>query len=206
MLQTFKARLKAKYSGVNLSNERITAIADRLHKKFPELTEDADHDAKLDELNDLAPFDESAKQDDKLRTLEAKTRGQKTPEEIAAEVEAARKAAEGNDGMPEWFKTYQKSVDDKLDGILKEKSVNSIRQQATEKLKDVPAKFWNKRALPEKDEDIETFITEVQNDYKEFHQGLVNEGLAGTSIPKGSSAPTGKASKEEVDKIVDSIT
>jgi hypothetical protein len=73
MLDTFKARLKAKAkaAGANLSQKRIDAIADRLHKKFPDLTEEADHEAKLEDYYDDDTLKDIAKDDDKLRTIEA---------------------------------------------------------------------------------------------------------------------------------------
>jgi hypothetical protein len=55
-LETFKAQLKAKYSGLNLSQKRIDEISARLHKKNPDLTEEANHDTRLDDLNELMPF------------------------------------------------------------------------------------------------------------------------------------------------------
>src|SRR5690349_8539866 len=73
MLETFKERLKAKLPDLkaqNLTEKRLNAIADRLQNKFPDLTDEADYDAKIDELNDLTPFAEIAKQDDRIRTLE----------------------------------------------------------------------------------------------------------------------------------------
>jgi hypothetical protein len=76
MLDVFKARLKAKTkaAGVNLSQKRIDAFADRLHKKNPAITEEADHDTAIDELDEVVSFKDIAKDDDRLRTLEAKSK------------------------------------------------------------------------------------------------------------------------------------
>jgi hypothetical protein len=203
MLDTFKARLKAKYPGVNLSKERITAIADRLHKKFPDLTEEADHDAKLDELNELTPFDEIAKSDDKIRTLEAKSKGQKTPEELAAEEAARKKAddAKKGDDEPAWFKAYREATDAKLQAFENEKKQGTIKQQLQTKLKDVPASIWSKRAMPESEDAIDAFVTEVQEDYK---TDFVDKGLI-TPAPGGSKGGNTKPTEKEVDALVDKI-
>jgi ribosomal protein L12E/L44/L45/RPP1/RPP2 len=50
MLDVFKAQLKAKTkaAGVNLSQKRIDAYADRLHKKNPDVKEVAEHDTLID--------------------------------------------------------------------------------------------------------------------------------------------------------------
>src|SRR5690242_15996873 len=76
-LQIFKSRLKAKIKtlGVNnLRNERIDAYAATLHKRNPDLKDDdeAGHDAKIDELNEVVDFAKVAKDDDRVQTLENK--------------------------------------------------------------------------------------------------------------------------------------
>ena len=78
MLDTFKARLRAKAKawGVNLSTKRIDALADRLHKKNPDLTDEADHDSRIDDLNEITPLEDMAKQDDRIRSLETKAKAQ----------------------------------------------------------------------------------------------------------------------------------
>lgn len=193
MLETFKARLKAKYSGVNLSTKRIDAIADRLNKKFPDLKEEADHDAKLDDLNELTPFDDIAKDDDRIRTLEAK---QKPAEPKPADPKTAD--PKPSDDMPAWFKTYQEETDRKIAGMLKDKAQSSIKDQLKEKLKDVPGKFYENWQLPESEEHLESFVTKVNEGFAGFKQDLTEKGLLHTNPGGGQTPPpaSGKISPE----------
>lgn len=212
MIDIFKARLKAKTTaaGVNLSKDRIAAIADRLHKKFPDLTEEADHDQKLDDYNDLQPFDETAKQDDRLRTLEAKTKEPikqeppptdppKTdppPAKTDAEKLAALELQFGQ--LSETVKNYQvKDARQKLNESF----------QAKLAAKKIPAAFA-KRFSVEKEEDIETVLEEAEADFNTMMtEAGANKDIGNKETPKGGSARTnGKvASKEEVDNLLDKI-
>jgi hypothetical protein len=192
-LETFKAQLKAKIKtlGVNLSQTRIDALAAKLHAKNPDLTEVADHDSKIDDLNDVLPLADIAKQDDRVRTLEAKTKVQppktddqdddNTNDDTPPVKDKSKK--KNADEPPAWAKGLIETVS----ALTKEKAQTSMATKVAEKLKDVvPGKFYAGRALPEKEEDLETFIESVKTDYTEFKQDLVNEGLMNSSeAPKG---------------------
>jgi membrane protein involved in colicin uptake len=209
MLDVFKARLKAITSaaGVNLSQKRIDAIADRLNKKFPDPKDDAEHDTAIDSLYDATDLKEFAQVDDYQRTKEAKEKKDKEDADKKAADEARKKAEEdakktGDNEEPAWFKAYREATDAKLSAFEKEKKQGTIKQQLADKLKDVPASIWSKRQLPESEDAIEAFITEVQEDYK---TDFVDKGLI-TPAPGGSKGGNnGKATKEEVAGIIDKI-
>jgi superfamily I DNA and/or RNA helicase len=165
MLDTFKARLKAKAkaAGANLSQKRIDAIADRLHKKFPDLTEEADHEAKLEDYYDDDTLKDIAKDDDKLRTIEAiKPKPQPQPSNDN------NPQPQPQEEMPAWAKDLLTEVKT----LKQEKQQQSIQQKLGqhEKLKDINKTFWSKRALPTKDEDIDAFVEEVTTDHAAFLQ------------------------------------
>lgn len=214
MLDTFKERLKAKLPDLkaqNLTEKRLNAIADRLHNKFPDLTEEADYDAKIDELNDLTPFAEIAKQDDRIRTLEKNPNPlpKKKPTPPKKENDGEEEGSDDTDDTPAWAKALieqNKALATEVNNIKKEKALGSIKQKAAEKLKEVPERFWNKLPLPEKEDEIETFVADVQSDYTAFKQELVNQGFSQVTPPYTSTGgKTKEATKEELKAITDKI-
>jgi hypothetical protein len=205
MLDTFKARLKAKSKalGANLSQKRIDALADRLHKKNPDLTEEADHDERIDDLNDLTPLKDIAKTDDQLRTLSAKPKPKSAPEEVEDEEEEEtedepvqnkkKPKVKKEEEMPAWAK----ALSDQVTALSKEKTATSMQAKLAEKLKDkgIPASYYKRIALPEKEEELDDFATQLETDYTEFKQEQINAGLMTATPPvtgdfKGSQATT----------------
>jgi hypothetical protein len=197
MREKILARLKAKYSGVNLSKTRLDAIADKLAAK---ITDENEIDAKLDELNDIMSFAEIAKQDDRLRTLENKSKEKPPPPKPGSSDEnedTPEKKGNGDD-TPAWAKTLMAEVQ----GLKKEKAETTIRGKLAEKLKDkVPEKFWSKRMIPEKDEDIETFVADAEKDWTELKQDKNNEGLGGSSAPPASGGGSNATAKQVEEDI-----
>jgi hypothetical protein len=218
MLDTFKARLKSKLKdlGVNLSTKRMDAIADRLHKKNPDLKDDKDHDEKIDELNELSPFEDIAKSDDRVRTLEAKTKEKPPKKDEDQEEEGEGEDDAGttkpkpkgkkktDDEPPAWAKQLLGEVA----SLKKEKVQSTIQQKIAAKLKDkVPEKFYSKRALPESEEDLDDFISEIETDWSDLKQSENNEGLGKTTKPGGGGEGadnldvTDKGVKASVDRF-----
>lgn len=172
------AQLKLKFPGVNLSKARLDTIVDKLATK---ITDETQIEAKLDELNDIMPFADIARQDDRLRTLEANAKNAKPQPKPDAENggEGGEGSGGKNDDTPAWAKSLMQQVE----SLKADKTQTGMRSRLAEKLKDVPASYYAKRALPEKDEDLEAFIEEVKTDYTAFKQELVNDGLAVQAKP-----------------------
>lgn len=210
MLETFKSRLKTKYSGVNLSQKRIDAIADRLHKKFPEITEEADHDAKIEDYYDEATVKEIAKEDDKIRTLEA---NQKKPAQQQQQQnnnqQQQQQNNEGQQGAGE--KTEMEKLTELVTGLATtvktltaEKSAQSRAATLKSKFeeKKIPEKFWSRMQQPEKEEEFDRFVEDVDGLYKE----IVPETQDATFIPgRSSGKTTTKVNEKEVNGLVDSL-
>ena len=201
-LETFKARLKAKSTALkaNLSNQRIDEISARLHKKFPELTEEKDHDDQIDLLNELTPLVDIAKQDDKIRTLESKPPKQDPPKQ---DPPAPGTESQHQDDMPAWAKTLVESnqkLSQSLEALQKEKTQQTIQQRITghEKMKGIPEKFWNKRQMPDKEDGIDAWVEDVEKDYTEFQQSLADQGLVVTTQQK---PPVGGGTGAKADKV-----
>lgn len=210
-----KERLKAKFPGVNLSQKRIDAIADKL--KLPEDADDDAIDERLDELNDVFSFADMARNDDRARTEEAERKKKEQQDNPTPKPsEENPKPDQKSTDTPEWAKALiesNKALQTRLEAIESGKVGDTRKSQLEAKLKDVTPKFKETvlknfgRMKFDKDEDFDAFLEEVEEDAKEFIQAEANDGLSGVKTPvqgKGGSAKK-PASKEEVDAVLNSI-
>ena len=215
MKEKIIARLRALFPGVNLSNTRLDAIADKL-----KVTEEAEIDPALKDLDAIVNFADLAKSDDYQRT---KAQKEKTDKEKAdkdkadkekADKEKAdkdeadkKKAEEGKDPEKIDLAALVKEIKDslqkefeplkaELEGLKKGKVSESRQTQFKEKIKDAPELF-KKTALANynllKDMDDEQFteyLTTVEGQAKEFTQTLANSNLALDGSPLNPNVPT----------------
>lgn len=191
------ARLADKFPGVNLSKTRKDAIADKL---APKITDETEIDAKLDELNEIFSFADMAKQDDKIRTIEAKEK--KKPEQQEQKKPEEEKPTE--DEAPAWAKSLIQEVQQ----LKAEKQQQSIREQAKAKLKDVPEIIWKRAALPEKAEELDAWADEIISDYEADRKAEKDKNIIDAGKPLGSNTPGGKqkeASEKEVKQVLDRL-
>lgn len=206
MLDTFKTRLKnkAKSLGVNLSQKRIDAIADRLHKKFPDITEEKDHDEKIEDFHEYQPLDELAREDDKLRNLEKKSKetpAHSDPPESGTPTPSKEQPTKKDEDTPAWAKT----LIDEVKTLKAERTQATIKEKLAARLKDkVPEKYYQRWALPEKEDDLESFATEVEADYNDLMQEKNNQGFAASSPPGGGTGqpPAGSAKTAAIDQDI----
>lgn len=182
------AAIKAKFPKLNLTKKRLDLIGDKLE---PKVTTELTLDALIDSFNEFQPIEDLAKLDDKVVTAEQKLKEAKNPpkkdeEKVPEEVTTPA-------DMPDWAKPLfeqNKKLSESLASMQKEKSQGTIRQTATEKLKDIPVSYWGKRAIPEKEEDLEAFVTEVTTDYGAFTKELTDQGIKVMPKPvSGGGAP-----------------
>lgn len=133
--------------------------------------------------------------------------------------DAAKKGKEktskkkSSDRTPKYIKDLTdgiKALTEKVGNLEKEKTQGTIKDKIKnhQKVKDViPEKFWSKRVIPEKEEDLETFIDDVANDWEEIHpveEGAKRPALSGSGGGKEESGGK-KASKEELDAVMKEI-
>lgn len=197
MLDTFKARLKAKTkaSGVNLSQKRIDAYADRLHKKNPDVSDEAEHDKLIDSLDEMVSFADTAKEDDRVRTLEQKAKQTAPKDEPGDDDDDDSKPDPKTKGdkTPKWAKDLMQEVQ----SLKAEKAQGTIKSKVAEKLKDkVPESFYAEWALPDKEDGLDDFITKVETKWTGFKQEQVNAGLMSDKAPAGGS---GKPAEQALD-------
>ncbi|MFN3341895.1 MAG: hypothetical protein ACK40M_04315 [Flavobacteriales bacterium] len=205
MLETFKARLKAKAKalGVNLSQKRIDAFADRLHKKSPDITTDEDHDAKIEELHELQPLDEVAKADDQQRSLEAKLKNKGGNSKKEEDTDPGNDPKDEDDPPPP--KWAQKLMQD-VESFKKGQTQLTLRDKLAAKLKGadgkdlVPPSYYKGRALPESEEQLDQFVEEIKTDWNAFRQEQINAGFMSETKPPSANVVggSGKAVEDDI--------
>jgi hypothetical protein len=194
MKEKIISQLKAKFPGVNLSQSRMDAIADKL---TPKITEESQIDARLDDLNEIHPFSEIAKYDDWVRSKEARTKA-KPAEQKQPTTEEEGKPKE--DDTPAWAKALMEEVKT----LKTEKQQQTIQAKLNEKLKGVPPVFFKGR-IPDSEDKIETVAAEILADYTAFQQDSINAGLEGGKRPATGGAGA-DPSKQAVIKDIEAWT
>lgn len=196
MREKILAQLVAKYAGV--SKKALGLIADKLAKK---VTEESGIDQAITDFDNAVSITEFAtdlQREGDSRVTDAKKVWEKEkpnpkPKDKTEETEDAPT----KDEMPSWAKTLMEQVTT----LTKEKTQGSMKSKATELLKDVPETFWNGRALPEKDEDLQGFVDSVKTDFTAVKQTFIDQGLMSATPPAGG-AP-GAAGGKVADKVLD---
>lgn len=212
------AAFKIKFPGINLSKTRLAAIAAKIEAKV--IDDETKIDAELDAMNGYVSFADMAKEDDRVRTLESKLKPvpkNETPEEkLAREQKEALETKVDDPDMPAWAKQIiasNQTLTNELRTIKAKEALGTIKGKLqAELLKDIPVSYWGKRAIPEKEEDVQAFVDDVTNDYTTFKQEMSDKGLAILSEPPGggaggggSTVKTKEATKDEVAAVVDNI-
>lgn len=207
MKQKIIAAIKAKYPNANLSNIRFDEITAKIIKKVAD--DETKIDAAIDDFNEYNDIIDLAKTDDTIRDLKAKKPAtEKKDGEDSKDPKPADDATDKD--TPEWAKKLFQSNQDlmnKVTNLEKEKGAVTIRQKVTDSLKEIPVNYWAKRLMPEKDEDIEVFTKDVQNDYTQFQQDLKDQGISMQTTPGGSTkgGNTTKATDAEISNVLDNV-
>lgn len=178
----------------------MDAIADKLSAK---ITDENQIEAKLDELNDIMPFADIAKQDDRLRTLESKSKDkaeEKKEEPKGEEKKEDKSDDQKTDETPAWAKKLFEEVE----ALKTEKRQTSINQKLQDKFKEkkLPS-YLTKYVKVEKEEDIDGVVTQLEEDFQAEQQSQIDAGLGSNKKPLNGKNGTGKTpTKEEIDKIL----
>jgi len=215
--ESILAAIKKKFPGVNLSKARLDAIAAKIETIV--IDDETKIDAALDSYNDFNPLADIAKNDDIIRNLQAQAKKDPKPsDKKPGEEKPADEKVDVPADTPEWMKPFMKQMEvmgQTLSALQGEKTAETIKSKAEALLKDIPVKYWYKRALPTKPEDVEAFVEEVKTDYAEFAKGLTDEGLSilatattpagGGGAGGGKGGDTKQASKEELESVANNI-
>lgn len=197
MKEKILAAIRAKFPSVTLSKKRLDSIAAIIEGDV--IDDETRIDAALTTYNKYNPIADMAKQDADLRGLNKKVGELEAGKKTTTDKPAAKDEVPVDDDTQPWAKSLiesNRAMADRLAKMEVEKTGSAIRAKATEMLnekgKEVPASYWGKRALPEKEEDLEAFATEVRTDYAAFTKEMTDKGLSIFSAPRtGTQVATG---------------
>jgi len=189
------AAIELKFKGKSITKTYKESIAIKWAAK---IDNDAEIDAYINDREDDVL--EAASEADRRATEASKKANPETPKKEEPKEEVKTVA----DDAPEWFKTYVKAQDEKLDGIVGkvagfEQKTIAERFKSDPRVKGLPDAVFKGR-IPSKEEDFETAITELASDYSSFKFG--NDKPGGTGA-KGDSKK--EATKEEIDAVMAKI-
>lgn len=174
-------RLKALFPKANLSTKRIDVITAKLESKVSDDADDAAIDEIVNQANDFMDFEAIAKEDDRVRTLEA---NQKKGEEVGDPPKDDPKPEPPKDDTPEWAKALLSKVDALEKGKITESKANTVADlfSKSEILKGLPEnqkQSWLKRVNLES-EDLAAEVAGLETEYTELKQSIVDSAdLAG---------------------------
>lgn len=205
--QKVKARLKVLFPKANLSQKRIDEISAKLAKKPADDADDTAIDAVITDANDIMDFEALAKEDDRVRNLEAKIKQPTTDPNPPADPPKPNDVEEA----PAWAKAMMQKMEAIEKGEVVKSKQSSIaaafeNSAVLKNLKPATKEAWLKR-IPISDdltsEQIAEQITALETEYQELTQLAADtQQYAG---PTPSSHPNGNISDEELNALADSL-
>lgn len=218
--EVIKARLKALFPKANLSQKRLDAYAAKLAPKPADDADDEAVDAIINDYNEIIDFEAVAKEDDRVRTLEA---DKKKAEDAAAkkgkgakkEEEEEEEEVKVDDDAPAYVKAMFAKLDkvtSELDSIKTGNVMQTKKQTATQLfdkseilkgLKDTLKPKWIERIDVNSETPIEDQIKELETEYSELVQlSADSNSYAG---PAGGGSANQKPDEAVVNEIVDNL-
>lgn len=211
-VQKIKDRIKALFPNVNLSQARIDEVSDRLAKLPSNDADQAAIDAVVNNANAFMPFDGIAKEDDRVRNLEALTKKKEEKPSPTPSPSPTPVVEIDKKDTPEWVKGLidsNKTLVEKVTALEQGKVIENKTQVATkvfessEVLKSMKPEIkekWMKRIDLDSETSFEDQVKGLEDEYSDLVQTHNNsQEFAGTP-PKGFSSE--EATDEEVNDIV----
>jgi len=196
-------RLKVLFPKANLSKARIDEYTAKLSTKPADDADDDAVDLIIKDANELIGFESIAKEDDRVRGLEAKAKAKSEPAKTEEEPET-----KPEDDAPEWAKGLFKKIADLESG----KAIESKTQQAksvfekSDVLKAIKPEHkerWFDRIKLESEVSIEDQVKELETEFTDmFQTSIDNKDFRG--VPP-ATVSKGDASKDVVDQVVKNI-
>lgn len=210
--EIIKARLKVLFPKANLSIKRLDALAAKLAPMPTDDADDAAVDAILNQANDFNSFEEIAREDDRIRTLEAKANPSPNPTPAPAPNPSPAPAP---DDTPAWAKALidsnQKMTAD-LEAIKSGNVLETKKQTASqlfeksEVLKGLKPELkdrWINRIDVNSETPFEDQIKELESEYSELVQVSADNNQYGG--PAGGGFKNDKPDDLSVNEIVDNL-
>lgn len=179
-------RLKALFPKANLSTKRIDVITAKLESKVSDDADDTAIDEVVNQANDFMDFEAIAKEDDRIRTLEA---NQKKGDEGGDPSKDDKTPEQPKDDTPEWAKALLNKVEALEKGKVTESKANTVADlfSKSEILKGLPEnqkQSWLKRVNLEA-EDLSAEVSALETEYTELKQSIVDSSeYAGSPFMK----------------------
>jgi len=207
--QKVKARLRVLFPKANLSQKRIDEISAKLAKKPADDADDTAIDLVITDANDLMDFEAIAKEDDRVRNLEAKIKQPTEPNPTNPPTTDPK--PKDDEEAPAWAKAMMQKMEAIEKGeVVKSKQSSILKafenSDVLKNLKPATKEAWLKRIAISDDlteDQISEQISALETEYQELTQlAADNQQYAG---PTPSSQPTGNISDEEISKLADSL-
>lgn len=180
----------------NLKKERLDVFVSKLSSKLSEESTQEDVDALWQDYNEVVNFEQLAKDDDRLRTLNV-PKPQPKVEESSKQSEEPK-----SDDVPEWAKALLTEVK-----TLREEKVQDTIQSKFrnhEALKGIPTEILDLVKTPTTLDEVDQFATTIADVYKEKQ---IKEKLDsfGRDIPPQGEHSKNVEVKQASDKEVDDV-
>lgn len=211
------SRFRIKFPKVNLSNDRLNEIADRLSKKPADDADDAAIDLVLDEANELLSFEDIAKSDDRLKNAEAlaKKNNPTPPAPVPNPEPKPNPEPPKGDDMPAWAKAIldsNKKLEGELEAIKTGKIIETKKQTASElfaksevlnRIPEAIRQNWVNRIDVNSEIPFEEQIKSLEEEYSTLVQVSADSGRY--APPAGGGNPNPTIDEKLVEKLVDEL-
>lgn len=206
------ARLKALFPKANLSQKRLDALADKLAIKPADDADDAAIDVVINDFNSVLSIDDISREDDRVRTLEAKA---PQPAPNPTPNPSPEPTPPKGDEVPSWAQALldsNKKLEGELEAIKTGKVIETKRATASdlfaksETLKGIPESIrpnWINRIDVNSETSFENQIQALESEYSELVQGTANSNQY--APPAGGGSAEVKADQAVIDKMLESI-
>ena len=177
--QKISGRLKALFPKANLSTKRIDAIAAKLESKVSDDADDTAIDQILNQANDFMDFEAIAKEDDRIRTLEANQKKGDEGKDEGTDPDPDKNQNPNPDNETNTLlKTLLGKVEALEKGKITESKANTVADlfSKSEVLKGLPEnqkQSWLKRVNLEA-EDLASEVSMLEIEFTELKQSFAD--------------------------------
>ena len=205
--EIIKARLKVLFPKANLSTKRIDTIVAKLAPMPADDADDAAVDVILNQANDFMSFDEIAREDDRIRTLEEKAGTIANPTPPAPTTHPSVET-------PEWVKTIldrHEKLQADIEAIKTGKIADTKRQTAqkvfesSEILKGMKPEIkesWLTRINIDSETTIEDQVKGLETEYADIRQSVADTTNYSGGTPYRTKGEGDVLTDKEVETIL----
>ena len=194
-------RLEPKAKSYGFSKDELMTVCESIANGFSSEEEATDEaiDARIEASLPFLKISQSAANRSYER-MKAKFEEENKPKPTPTpQPEPPKPADPPADDAPAWFKAFQekyesdkKATNDRFNQMSQEKANEGFMASALSSLKDVDPRFYRdlKGKTFEKQEDVDTYVSEVMNDWTEFCTDKNIKAMADVTPPGGGPKPT----------------